>query len=90
LSAYDAATESSRAEGVRFALLKLGYIEGQNITTAYLYADGKRERYDGLAAELVRLKVDVIVLAGGLIPIQVAKNATKTIPIVMTGVGPIL
>jgi len=87
LSANDAATESSRAEGVRLALLKLGYIEGQNITTAYLYADGKRERYDGLAAELVRLKVDVIVLAGGLIPIQVAKNATKTIPIVMTGSG---
>lgn len=87
LSASDAATESSRAEGVRLALLKLGYIEGQNITTAYLYADGKRERYTGLAAELVRLKVDVIVLAGGLIPIQVAKNATKTIPIVMTGSG---
>jgi putative ABC transport system substrate-binding protein len=87
LSAYDAATESSRAEGVRLALLKLGYIEGQNITTVYLYADRKRERYAGLAAELVRLKVDVIVLAGGLIPIQVAKNATKTIPIVMTGIG---
>ncbi|HXV81851.1 MAG TPA: ABC transporter substrate-binding protein [Candidatus Binatia bacterium] len=87
LSAFDAATESSRAEGVRLALLKLGYIEGQNITTVHLYADGKRERYPELAAELVRLKVDVIVLAGGLIPIQVAKNATKTIPIVMTGGG---
>jgi putative ABC transport system substrate-binding protein len=87
LSAFDAATESSRAEGVRLALLKLGYIEGQNITTVYLYADRKRERYAGLAAELVRLKVDVIVLGGGLIPIQVAKNATKTIPIVMTGGG---
>jgi putative ABC transport system substrate-binding protein len=81
LSAFDAATESSRAEGVRLALLRLGYIEGQNITTVHLYADRKRERYPELAAELVRRKVDVIVLAGGLIPIQVAKNATKTIPL---------
>jgi putative ABC transport system substrate-binding protein len=87
LSAYDAATESSRAEGVRLALFKRGYIEGQNITTEYRYADGKRERYPELAAQLVRLRVDVIVLAGGLIPIQAAKNATKTIPIVMTGLG---
>ena len=87
LSAYDAATESSRAEGVRLALFKRGYIEGQNITTEYRYADGKRERYPELAAQLVRLKVDVIVLAGGLLPIQAAKNATKTIPIVMTGGG---
>jgi len=87
LSAYDAASESSRAEGIRLALLKLGYIEGHNITTEYRYAAGKRERYGELAAELVRLKVDVIVLAGGLIPIQAAKKATKTIPIVMTGGG---
>jgi putative ABC transport system substrate-binding protein len=87
LSAYDAASESGRAEGVRLALLKLGYVEGQNITIEYRYAEGKRERYPELAAELVRLKVNVIVLAGGLIPIQVAKNATKTIPIVMTGGG---
>jgi putative ABC transport system substrate-binding protein len=72
---------------VRLALLKLGYVEGQNITIEYRYAEGKRERYPELAAELVRLKVNVIVLAGGLIPIQVAKNATKTIPIVMTGIG---
>jgi putative ABC transport system substrate-binding protein len=84
---YDAVSESSRAEGIRLALAKLGYVEGQNITTEYRYAAGKRERYSDLAAELVQLKVDVIVLAGGLIPIQVTKNATKTIPIVMTGVG---
>jgi putative ABC transport system substrate-binding protein len=87
LSAYDVASEFRRAEGIRLALLKLGYIEGHNITTEYRYAEGKRERYPELAAELVRLKVDVIVLAGGLIPIQAVKNATKTIPIVMTGVG---
>ena len=87
LSAYDAASESSRAEGVRRALREFGYIEGQNITIEYRYAEGKRERYPELAAELVRLKVDIIVLAGGLLPIQAAKKATKTIPIIMTGVG---
>ena len=43
--------------------------------------------YPELAAELVRLKVDIIVVAGGAVPIQAAKNATKTIPIVMTGGG---
>jgi putative ABC transport system substrate-binding protein len=87
LSAYDAATESTRAAGVRLALRELGYIEGQNIVIDYRYADAKRERYPELSADLVRLKVDVIVLAGGLLPIQAAKNATKTIPIVMVGIG---
>ena len=87
LSAWDAATESARAEGLRLALLKMGYIEGQNIAIEYRYADGKRDRYSELAAELVRLNASIIVLAGGLLPIQAAKNATKTIPIVMTGLG---
>ena len=87
LSAWDAASESSRAEGVRRALREFGYIDGQNITIEYRYGEGKRERYPELAAELVRLRVDLIVLAGGLLPIQAAKNATKTIPIVMTGSG---
>jgi len=87
LSAFDAATESARAEGVRLALRERGYMEGQNIAIEYRYAEGKRDRYPELAAELVRLKVDIIVVAGGVIPIQAAKKATKTIPIVMTGVG---
>jgi putative ABC transport system substrate-binding protein len=87
LSAYDAASESGRAEGVRLALRELGYIEGQNIAIEYRYADLKRDRYPELAAELVRLKVDIIVVAGGFIPIQAVKNATKTIPIVMSGGG---
>ena len=87
LSAYDAASESSRAEGVRLALLELGYIEGRNIAIEYRYAEGKRNRYPELAAELVRLKVDIIVVAGGFIPIQAVNNATRTIPIVMSGVG---
>ena len=86
-SAFDKASEATRAEGVRLALRQLGYIEGQNITIEYRYAETKRERYPDLAADLVRLSVDVIVLAGGLLPIQAAKNATKTIPIVMVGIG---
>jgi putative ABC transport system substrate-binding protein len=87
LSAYDAATESARAEGIRLALREHGHTEGQNIAIEYRYAEGKRDRYPDLAAELVRLKVNIIVVAGGVIPIQAAKKATKTIPIVMTGVG---
>jgi len=69
------------------ALRELGYIEGQNIATEYRYAEGKRDRYPELTAELVRLKVDVILVAGGVPMVQAAKNATKTIPIVMTGSG---
>ena len=87
LSNIDAATESARAEAIRLALRELGYIDGQNIAIEYRYAEGKRDRYPELAAELVHLKVDIIVVAGGVAPIQAAKNATKTIPIVMTGGG---
>ena len=87
LSNTDAATGSARAEGIRLALRELGYIEGQNIAVEYRYAEGRREREPGLAAELVRLKVDIIVVASGDVTIQATKNATKTIPIVMTGQG---
>ena len=81
----DPATESTRAEAIRLALRELGYIEGQNIAFEYRYAEGKLDRFPELAAELVRLKVDIIVVAGGTGPIRAAKNATKTIPIVMAG-----
>jgi len=87
LSRSDPATESARAEGIRLALRERGYIEGQSITTEYRYAEGKRDRLPELAAELVRLKVDIILVAGGVGVIQSAKNATKTIPIVMVGEG---
>jgi putative ABC transport system substrate-binding protein len=87
LSTTDAATDSARAEGIRLALRDLGYIEGQNIAIEYRYAEGRPDRESGLAAELVRLKVDIIVVAAGDVTIQAAKNATKTIPIVMTGQG---
>src|SRR5262245_33499060 len=87
ISSYDPATESNRAEVIRLALRELGYVEGQNIATEYRYSEGKRDRAPELAAELVRAKVDIILVAGGTIWVQAAKNATKTIPIVMTGSG---
>jgi putative tryptophan/tyrosine transport system substrate-binding protein len=87
LSNADAATDSARAEGIRLALRDLGYIEGQNIAIEYRYAEGKVDRAPEHAAELVRLKVDIIVVASGDPWIRAAKDATKTIPIVMVGVG---
>jgi len=81
------ASESTRSEAIRLALRERGYIEGQNIAIEYRYAEGKPDRYPELAAELVRLKVDIIVAAGGDEMVWAAKNATKTIPIVIVGVG---
>ncbi|HKR58275.1 MAG TPA: ABC transporter substrate-binding protein [Pyrinomonadaceae bacterium] len=87
LSASDAATSSARAEGISLALRERGYIEGQNIATDYRYGEGRLDRFAELAAEFVRLKVDLILVAGGGRTIQAARNATKTIPIVMVGAG---
>ena len=87
LSSFDPVGESARSEGIRLALRERGYIEGQNIAIEYRYAEGKIDRFPELAAELVRLKVDIIVVAGGTGMIRAAMNATKTIPIVMTGGG---
>jgi putative ABC transport system substrate-binding protein len=87
LTGADAATESARSEGIRLALRERGYIEGQNIATEYRYAEGKRDQLPALAAELVRLNVNIIVAGGGESAIEAAKNATKTIPIVMVGGG---
>src|SRR5262245_22463848 len=87
LSNADAATDSARTEGIRLALRELGYIEGQNIAIEYRYAEGKVDRAPELAAELVRLKVDIIVVGSGDQWIRAAKNATRTIPIVMAGQG---
>ena len=87
LSTADPASESTRSEAIRLALRELGYIEGQNIAIEYRYAEGKHDRLPELAAELVRLKVDIIVVAGGADAVRAAKNATKTIPIVMMGAG---
>jgi len=84
LSQFDPAGESTRAEAMRLALRELGYIEGQNIAIEYRYGEGKTDQYPQLLAELVRLKVDVILTSTGTTT-QLAKNATKTIPIVMAG-----
>ncbi len=87
LSPRDAASDSTGSEAIRLALRERGHIEGQNIATEYRYTEGKPDRLPELAAELVRLKVDLIVAAGADPVVRAAKNATKTIPIVMTGGG---
>jgi putative ABC transport system substrate-binding protein len=82
-----ASDTTTRSEAIRLALRELGYIEGQNIATEYRYGEGRADRAPELAAELVHLKVDIIVVAGGDPDVRAAKNATKTIPIVMIGGG---
>jgi putative ABC transport system substrate-binding protein len=75
-------TMSSRMEAFRQGLRALGYVEGKNILIEWRGADNIRERQNGLAKELVGLKVDIIVTAGSG-PTRAAKAATSTIPIVM-------
>src|ERR1051325_8068675 len=86
LSNGDFASEAVRSDAIRLALRDLGYIEGQTIAIENRYADRKRDRLPELAGELARLKMDIIVVAGGPAPIWAAKNATKTIPIIMVGI----
>jgi putative tryptophan/tyrosine transport system substrate-binding protein len=88
LSATNAATDASRIEAIQAALRELGYIEGKNIAFEYRYAEGKGSRAPELPADLVRLNADIILVLGGEQMIRAAKNATKTIPIVMSGRGP--
>jgi ABC-type uncharacterized transport system substrate-binding protein len=87
LAATDPTSEFTRSEPIRRALGELGYVVGQNIAIEYRYAEGKRDRLPELAAGLVRLKVDIIVVSGAARAIRAAANATKTIPIVMVGQG---
>ena len=82
LGATSSSTVTPRIEAFRQGLHELGYVDGENITIEYRYADGKPERLPGFAAELVHLKVDVIV-TGGPTATRPAKNATDTVPIVM-------
>jgi len=86
LSAQSLPAESSRLDGFRQALRDLGYVDGQNIAIEYRFAEGKFDRLPDLAAELVRLKVDVMV-TGGSPGTRAAQQATRTIPLVMTLVG---
>jgi putative ABC transport system substrate-binding protein len=87
LSGGDAASGSTRFEAIRLALRERGYVEGKNIAIEYRYAEGESDRLPELAAELVRLKVDIIVVGGGFAPARAAMNATKTIPIILAGRG---
>ena len=86
LSTNTPAAMSTRTEAFRQGLRELGYVEGKNIVIEHRYAEGKRDRLPTLAAELVRLNVDIIVSAGGNGTASPAKQATNTIPIVMTNV----
>jgi putative ABC transport system substrate-binding protein len=80
------AINAANLEGFRQGLRELGYVEGKNFVLEYRSADGRDERFPGLAAELVRLPVDLMVTRGTPAALA-AKNATGTIPVVMTGVS---
>jgi ABC-type uncharacterized transport system substrate-binding protein len=85
----DSGTVSGMAvlvDAFRHELSKLGWIEGKNIAFEYRFAEGKIERLPELAAELIRLKVDLIVTTGDP-QASAAKKATTTIPIVMANAG---
>ena len=82
LGASSASVLAARIEAFRQGLCDLGYVEGKNIVIEWRSAEGKLDRLPALAAELVRLKVDVIVTTGPA-PTRPAKEATSTIPIVM-------
>jgi len=82
LSAVSPSTITARVEAFRQGLRELGYVEGKNILIEWRYAEGKSDRLPSLAAELVRLKVDLIV-AEAPTSTRSARQATDTIPIVM-------
>jgi len=84
LATVSPATISDRVDAFREGLRELGYVEGKNIVIEWRYEESKGDRLPppDLAAELVRLKVDVIVTAGALVT-HAAKEATSTIPIIM-------
>jgi putative ABC transport system substrate-binding protein len=79
--------ESPRSDAVGKRLRELGYVEGQNISIDYRYGEGNSERVPKLAAELVALNCDVIMVFGGPIWVRAVMDATKTIPIVMWAGG---
>ncbi|HEY3167741.1 MAG TPA: ABC transporter substrate-binding protein, partial [Candidatus Binatia bacterium] len=86
LSANSPSTIQARIEAFRQGLRQLGYEEGKNIVIEWRSAEGKLDRLPALAAELVRNKVDILVVRNSE-GARAAKNATKTIPIIMVGVG---
>jgi len=84
LSPVSSSRDSTRREGFLRGLREHGYIREQNLVIEYRFADGNVDRQNELAAELVRLNVDVILAGGGSPTARAAKNATHTIPVVMT------
>jgi len=84
LALGSASGSSSSLETFRKGLGALGYVEGRNLTIEYKWAEGRQDQLPGLAAELVRAKVDVI-LTSGMSAVLAAKNATNTIPIIFAG-----
>src|SRR5262249_4915359 len=78
--------DAPRVEALRQGLRDLGYLEGKNINIEYRYAEGKLERVPELAEELVRLKVDILVVSG-IATAEPARRVTTTIPIVVAGAG---
>ena len=84
LSPLSRGADATRREGFLQGLEKLGYRDGHSIALEYRWAEGQLDRLDALAAELVRLKLDVILAAGGAPTVRAAKNATGSIPIIMT------
>jgi putative ABC transport system substrate-binding protein len=86
LSPISASASVPIEEAFRQGLRELGYVEGKNVSIEYRYADGKQDRLSEFAAELARIRVDLI-LAGSTQGARAAKNATSTIPIVMVTTG---
>jgi putative ABC transport system substrate-binding protein len=86
LESGSASSSANLREALIAGLRELGLVESRNIVIEYRWAEGKYERLPGLAAELVQMKVDVI-LAGGTPAVEAAKQATISIPIVMVRVG---
>ena len=86
LETRSTALNAANIEAFRHGLLELGYKEGQNLEIVYRSSDGHDERFPGLASELVRLKVDLI-LTRGTPAALAAKSATRTIPVVMAASG---
>jgi putative ABC transport system substrate-binding protein len=80
-----ASSNAARIEAFQQGLRQLGYVVGQNVFVEYRYAGGKADEYPKLAAELVSLKVDLIVAGGGSSLARAVTGTTKTIPIVITG-----
>src|SRR6185503_18271277 len=83
LSANSLSTSPARIKAFRQGLRELGYVEGKNFVIEWRFGEGKADRLPALAAELVRLKVDVIITTASR-ETRAAKQATNTIPIVMT------